>query len=208
MSTPTFDSSRAALIVIDMQNGFCSNDGSLARIGLDTGALQAAIAPCRKLLEAARRAGMPVIHTRYVYAADHADGGLLVDQLMPGLRAEGALLVGTWDAAILGELAPIAGEAVIDKNRPSAFFRTPLDEMLEAGKVEQLVVCGVTTNCCVESTVRDACQRDIVPFVVADATAELDPARHEAALATIALLFGWPIGSELILSALAKVEVA
>lgn len=207
MATPTFDLSRAALIVIDMQNGFCSHDGSIARIGLDVGALHAAVAPCRALLEAARRTGMPVIHTRYIYAADHADGGLLVDQLMPGLRAERALLAGTWDAEIVDELAPVAGEAVIDKNRPSAFFRTALDELLEAGKVEQLVVCGVTTNCCVESTVRDASQRDIVPFVVADATAELDPGRHEAALATIALLFGWPIGSELILSALAKAEV-
>ncbi len=204
MTAPRLDRTRAALIVIDMQNGFCSRDGSIARIGLDVEALVAAVEPCRTLLEAARQAGLPVIHTRYVYAADHRDGGLLVDALMPQLRDERALLAGGWDAEIVDALIPFPGETVIDKNRPSAFFRTPLDDVLAGRGIDQLIVCGVTTNCCVESTVRDASQRDIATFVVSDATGELDPQRHQNALATIGLLFGWVVDSTTILDALAK----
>lgn len=97
---------------------------------------------------------------------------------------------------------------MIDKNRPSAFFRTQLDDILGGRGIDQLIVCGVTTNCCVESTVRDASQRDIATFVVADATAELDPLRHDGALATIGLLFGWVVVSDAILAALAQDQAA
>jgi ureidoacrylate peracid hydrolase len=182
---------QAALLVVDMQNGFCRPGGSLARIGFDVSELAVAIEPCRRLLVAARGAGLPVIHTRYVYAPQHSDGGLLVDALMPELKAHGALLAGSEDASIVDELVPAEGETVIDKNRPSAFFRTRLDAVLADLGVTQLVVCGVTTNCCVESTVRDAGQRDITTFVVADATGELEAERHAAALRTMSLLFGW-----------------
>lgn len=208
MSQPPLDPARAALIVIDMQNGFCSRDGSVARIGLDVDALVGAVEPCRRLVEAARAAGLPVIHTRYVYAAGHSDGGLLVDLLMPALRAEKALLSGSWDAETVPELAPIAGELVIDKNRPSAFFKTGLEDHLAEREIDQLIVCGVTTNCCVESTVRDASQRDIATFVVADATAELDRQRHDGALATIAILFGWVVDSQSILASLERDRAA
>lgn len=179
----------AALLVVDMQNGFCSDSGSIARIGFDITMLKAAVAPCARLLAAARAAGVPVIHTRYVYQPGHSDGGLLVDALMPQLRAENALVAGDWDAATVDELAALPGEVVIDKNRPSAFFRTGLDTIIAARGIRRLIVCGVTTNCCVETTVRDASQRDLETFVVADATGELDPARHAAALESMGLLF-------------------
>lgn len=179
----------AALLVVDMQNGFCHDDGSIARIGFDIAMLKASVAPCARLLAAARAARVPVIHTRYIYQPGHTDGGILVEALMPELKAQNALVAGDWDAATLAELAARPGEAVIDKNRPSAFFRTTLDAVLEALGIARLVVCGVTTNCCVESTVRDASQRDYQTFVAGDATGELDPARHTAALATMGLLF-------------------
>lgn len=188
---PNLDAVGTALLIIDMQNGFCRPDGSFGRIGFETVRLAEAIAPCRRLLVAARRAALPIIYTRYVYAAGHTDGGLLVDWLVPQMRDVNALVTGTWDAEIIEELIPYQGDVIIDKNRPSAFFRTELDAVLQAKEIEQLIVCGITTNCCVETTVRDASQRDIPCFVVSDATAEFDRARHDGALATMAMLFGW-----------------
>jgi ureidoacrylate peracid hydrolase len=178
-----------ALIVIDMQNGFCRDEGSIPRIGFDIGMAKAAILPCARLLAAARDAGLPVIFTRYVYQPGHTDGGLLVDALMPELKAVDALVAGTWDMAIIDELSPREGEIVIDKNRPSAFFGTNLDEIIANHGIRELIVCGVTTNCCVETTVRDASQRDILCHVAADATGELDRERHDAALRTMGILF-------------------
>jgi nicotinamidase-related amidase len=109
---------------------------------------------------------------------------------MPQLKQERALTVGSWDAQIVEELAPRAGDIVIDKNRPSSFHATALKSMLVQSGIDHLAICGVTTNCCVESTVRDASQHDILPLIIADAVAELEQARHEAALKTMGLLFG------------------
>lgn len=192
-----------ALLVVDMQNGFCDERGSIARIGFDIVMLKAAIDPCARLIQLSRRAGLPIFHTAYVYQPGHVDGGVLVDDLMPELREQDALIAGSWDAATLAALAPEPGEPVIDKNRPSAFFRTDLDARLRALGVTRLIVCGVTTNCCVESTVRDASQLDYQTFVVADATGELDPARHAASLTTMGLLFARVVTCDEVAEALA-----
>ena len=184
------DRDKAALIVIDMQNSFCKADGLVAAIGLDTSACQAAIGACAQALAAARDAGLPVLFTRYVYESDYADGGVMIEHLMPELAQVKALQAGTHDADIVSELAPIEGERVIDKNRPSAFFNTDLQSCLDALDRSQLIVCGVTTNCCVESTVRDASHRDMQVFVIGDACAELDPERHAVSLRTMDMLFG------------------
>ena len=179
-----------ALLVVDMQNGFLRDDGSIPRIGLDITMCKQAVAPCATLIASARRAGVPVIYTRYVYRADYADGGILARHLLPQMMEVGALKAGTWDVEVVEELAPAEGEVVIDKNRPSAFYGTPLESILNGFDVERLVVCGVTTNCCVETTVRDASQRDYQTFVVSDATGELDPRRHDHALEAMGMLFG------------------
>ena len=190
-----------ALLTIDMQNGFCKPGGSMTRIGFDISMLEAAIEPCVRLVDCARRAGIPIIYTRYVYREDFADGGILVHALMPQLKQERALTVGSWDAQIVEELAPRAGDIVIDKNRPSSFHQTELKSILARSGIDHLAICGVTTNCCVESTVRDASQHDILPLIVADAVAELELARHEAALKTMGLLFGRLVSSAEIASA-------
>ena len=183
------DPKRAALIVIDMQNSFCKPDGKVSVMGLDTTACGAAIKPCVKVLDLARAAGLPVIFTRYVYATDYSDGGVMVRHKMPGLAEHGALQTGSTDAAIVWELAVMPDDIVIDKNRPSAFYGTALDDIFELRDISQLVVCGVTTNCCVETTVRDASQRDIETFVVADACGELDQERHDVSLRAMDMLF-------------------
>lgn len=178
------------LLVIDMQNAFCADDGGCARAGLPVVRTQAAIEPCRRLIGLARLASVPVIYSRYVLARDYADAGVIVNELWPHLKDAGALRAGTRDIEILDGLRPLPGDIVIDKNRPSAFFGTELARILGRLDTTRLVVCGVTTNCCVESTVRDAGQRDFHTFVVADAVAEYEEDRHEIALKSMARLFG------------------
>lgn len=84
---------------------------------------------------------------------------------------------------------PRQGDYVVDKNRPSSFYATGLEPILNGLDTDSLVVCGVTTNCCVETTVRDASQRDYKTFVVTDATGELEQQRHDFAINTMAFLF-------------------
>jgi len=179
-----------ALIVIDMQNGFCHPDGSLGKLGFDVSMCQEAIPGCEHLVREAHRAGVPVIFTRYVYRADYKDGGVLVREVIPALSESNSLAAGSWDAHLIDELVPQEQDFVVDKNRYSAFYATSLDSILSSLRVTNLVLAGVTTNMCVETTARDASQRDYRVFVVSDATGELDRARHDMALNTIGFGFG------------------
>ena len=191
---------RTALVVIDMQRAFLEDEGSLAKAGIEIGGLKAALEPCQRLLASARQAGVPVIHTRYVYRSDYADGGILVNYIMPQLREVDSLAAGTPDIEIVDELAPVDGETVIDKNRPSAFYATNIEPLLNGLGVDSLVVCGVTTNICVETTVRDASQRDYKVFVPKDATGELEQLRYDGALAGMAWVFAKIVDTDDVIS--------
>ena len=182
------------LIVVDMQNGFCHPEGSFAKLGLDVTMTNAAIAGCTRLVESARGAAVPIVFTRYVYRSDYRDGGILIQQLMPILAEVGSLAAGSWDAELVDQLQPHQQDFVIDKNRYSAFYGTGLEPILTSIGADSVVVCGVTTNMCVETTARDAMQRDLRTFVVRDATGELDSERHEFALATLGFGFGRIVG--------------
>ncbi|TDC64604.1 cysteine hydrolase [Actinomadura sp. GC306] len=180
-----------ALLVVDMQNSFTEPKGSMAAVGLPYEELLPAVAGCRTLIDAAHTADVPVIYTRYVFQPDYADGGLVPDHIVPALKENRGLAAGSWDAEICDELAPAEGDIVIDKSRPSAFYGTRLEPVLTGLGVRSLVICGVTTNICVETTARDAGQRDYFTHVISDATAEFDKARHEYALNGIGFIFGW-----------------
>lgn len=181
---------KTALMVIDMQNAFCHPKGSLeTQRGFDTSALQGAVAPCRILVQAARAKSLPLIFTQYVYRADYADAGWRMREATPEVIGSGSLAAGTWDVDFVEGLRPQAQDFVVQKNRPSAFYSTPLESYLRSMAIESLVICGVTTNICVETTARDAGQRDYRTFVVADATAEMEPDRHDVALKALALMF-------------------
>lgn len=180
-----------ALLVIDMQNGFCHADGSFGQLELPVELLAEAIPGSVRLVEAARAAGVPVIFTRYVYRTDYKDGGLLVDEILPALADVNSLAEGTWDAAIVDELTPQPDDFIVDKNRYSAFYGTRLEPMLTSMSIDSLVMCGVTTNMCVETSARDAAQRDYKTWVVSDATGELDLDRKAHALGTLAFGFCW-----------------
>jgi ureidoacrylate peracid hydrolase len=190
-----------ALVVVDMQNGFVHERGSVNAIGLPAARLQTVVEPCRQLVLAARAAAIPIVFTRYVYRPDFSDGGVMVEELIPDLKSGHCLVAGTWDADVIEELAPEPADLVIDKNRPSSFYATRLEPMLRGLGIEDLVVCGVTTNCCVETTVRDASQRDYHVFVVSDAVAEYEEDRHDVALKSMGMLFARLVQSEDVLAA-------
>jgi ureidoacrylate peracid hydrolase len=178
-----------ALIVIDMQNAFCKPEGSMNQVGLGYENAAAVVEPVARLLNAARGAGIPIFQTRYTLNADYSDAGLL-NERYPGMKDTGAMVRDTWDNAIIDELEPREGEHVVDKTRYSAFIGTDLEERLRELGVDTLIVCGVTTEVCVESTIRDAFQRDIRIFVPGDATAAIDTQRHEDALRVIEYALG------------------
>jgi len=178
-----------ALVVVDMQNGFCRASGSVNQIGLPASALQPAIEPCVRLIKAAREVSVPIIYTRYVYRADYTDGGVMVNDLIPDLKSGHCLAAGTPDIEVVDELQPEQGDHIVDKNRPSAFYSAGMEPLLKNLGITDLVVCGVTTNCCVETTVRDASQRDYRTFVVEDAVAEYEEDRNTVALKSMGMLF-------------------
>ena len=180
---------RTALMVIDMQHAFLDAEGSCARLGLDHTALRRAIPGVQRLIAAAREAGVPIVYTRFVYRDDYRDGGIVTNQILPALRENRALAAGTRDVEIIDELAPADDDIVIDKNRPGAFHGTPLASCLDGLDADSLIVCGVTTNVCVETTTREAMQHDYRVWVVADATAEFEDDRHTVALKGLGWMF-------------------
>jgi ureidoacrylate peracid hydrolase len=195
---------KPALIVIDMQNGFCDAEGFMNKIGLDYTTSAAAAGPIKSLLEASREAGIPVFFTRYALNADYSDAGLLID-LFPAIKDAGGMIRDTWDADVIDALQPLPGEVVIDKTRYSAFYDTDLEARLRALGVDTLIVCGVTTNICVESTVRDAFFRDIRVVVPSDGTAAVTQELHEGALRDFEYGFGQVVTVAELVTALAAV---
>ena len=159
----------AALIVVDMQNGFLRPDGFFAKGGLDWRRCAVTIAPTVRAVAAARAAGVPIVFTRYTLRPDYSDAGLLAEW-RPRLKTAGAMVRDTRDWEICAELAPEPGDLVIDKTRYSAFHATGLAETLRGRGVTLVVVAGVTTNMCVESTVRDAFTLDFKVVVLEDCT--------------------------------------
>ena len=179
-----------ALLVIDMQRDFLDPRGYAAHAGLNTSLLRAAIPGAQRLLHAARRRGLLVIHTREGHRADLSDCPTAKLQRTARAGAPigtpgplGRLLVrGEHGHGIIDELAPLAGEPVVDKPGYSAFHQTDLQQILAAQGIHELVLCGVTTEVCVHSTLRAATDLGYRCRVAGDACASADPALHQAAL--------------------------
>ena len=180
---------KTALIVVDMQNGFLDPKGSMARLGFAYERLLAAKPGCQRLIKAARKAGVPIFFTQYVYTPGFTDGGVQIEEIMPMVKDVGLCVAGTWDANFPDDIAPEKTDTVIEKNRPSSFYETRLDSFLRPLGIQNLVVCGVTTNICVETTVRDATQRNYRSFVVRDATGEVEQDRYDVSLKTMGFFF-------------------
>lgn len=196
------DPSTTALLVIDMQRDFLDPAGASGLAGVAVDRLAAIVPAVRRVLGAARAAGLMVVHTREGHRPDLSDlsatkreqyaaSGIPVGEPGPLGRR---FVRGEAGHAIVAELAPAPGEEVIDKPGFGAFFATDLEARLRARGITHLVLTGVTTQCCVHSTLREAVDRGFACLTVADACATEDPALHEAVLAIIASeghLFGW-----------------
>jgi biuret amidohydrolase len=207
------DLDRTALVIIDMQRDFLEPGGFGETLGNDVSLLQAAVAPCRNVLAAARRRGLMVVHTREGHKPDLSDAPpAKIERGNPRLRigAQGPmgriLVRGEPGHDIVPELYPIAGEFVIDKPGKGAFYATSLDDDLRHRRIENLLVAGVTTEVCVNTTVREANDRGYRCLVLSDCCASYFPAFHAAGLEMIKAqggIFGWVAVSTAALAAIA-----
>jgi ureidoacrylate peracid hydrolase len=168
-----------ALIVVDMQNGFCHPEGSLPRLGMSLAGADAAVSGAAVAVRQARDAGVPVIFTRHQYRPGRGDEGRRLSELSADLAGVDGLAAGSWDAAVVDELGSGPRDLFIDKVRFDAFLWTSLDPLLRGLGAADLVVCGVVTNICVESTVRAAFMRDYRVTLLADGCAARTPRLHE-----------------------------
>ena len=192
-----------AVLLVDLQRAFCEPEGSMAQQGRDIAAMRAALAASRRLADGARARGLPVAWTRMIFRRDYADGGRLVADLRPNLKAAGALRQGTADAALAAQCGFHDGDPVFDKNRFSAALGTGLLPWLEQRGIQRIVVGGVTTSMCVDTTVRDLAQRDFAVFVAREACGDFDEPRHRAALEALSFGFARVIALDDALTALA-----
>ena len=192
-----------AVIVVDMQNAYASQGGYIDIAGFDISGAAAAIKATRKVVEAARRAGVTVIYFQNGWDSDYVEAGTPgspnwhKSNAMKTMRARpelaGTLLAkGTWDYAIVDGLTPLPGDIVIPKTRYSGFFNTNVDSVLRARGIRTLVFTGVATNVCVESSLRDAFHLEYFCAVLEDATHAVGPDFiQKASLYNIETFFGW-----------------
>lgn len=206
------DTGRTALVIIDMQRDFLEPGGFGEALGNDVSLLTAAVGPCGEVLAAARRAGIFVIHTREGHRPDLTDappiklerGGPAARIGAPGPMGR-ILIRGEPGHDIIPELYPAAGEPVIDKPGKGAFYQTDLELMLKNRGIETLLVCGVTTEVCVNTTVREANDRGFRCIVLADCCASYFPEFHDMGLKMIKAqggIFGYVSASAPVVAAL------
>ena len=181
---------RPAVVVVDMQNDYCHPDGVFARAGLELGDLDGLVARVNALVAGGRRAGAPVIWVKMAWDDDEAPG--LLAQRSPFLAAEG-LRRGTWGSALVDGLDVAAQDVVVEKTRFSAFFDTDLERRLLDSGVTTLVIAGVRTDFCVESTVRDAMFRDFEVVVPRDTVAGYVAELHQHSLQVMGTVFAWVV---------------
>jgi nicotinamidase-related amidase len=188
------DPNTTALLIIDMQRDFCDPGGYAAQAGLDVTRLSSVIDNIRMLLDAARQAGLIVIHTREGHLPDLSDCPPLkllrsrhAGALIGGKGPMGRLLIrGEYGHDIIDALKPLEHETVIDKPGYGAFHKTGLEALL-AQRMNTLILCGVTTEVCVHSTLREAVDRGFRCITVGDACAASNPALQQPALDMIAV---------------------
>jgi biuret amidohydrolase len=203
---------RTALVLIDMQRDFLEPGGFGEALGNDVRHLRSAIGPCQALLEGFRQAGLFVVHTREGHRADLSDAHpAKLRRGAPKARIGdvgpmGRILIrGEPGHELIEELKPRGDEPVVDKPGKGAFYATDLSAILSSRCIETLVICGVTTEVCVHTTLREANDRGFECLVPSDCTASYFPEFKEAALQMVSAqggIFGWVTESAHLLSAL------
>jgi len=213
--------SQTAVVVVDMQNDFCSKGGLFDRAGINISAIQKAVEPTRKVLFAARQAGVTIVYLKMGFRADLSDLGdtdsanrkrhLRFGVGQPCIAPDGRhgrfLIRDTWNTDVIEELRPQPEDVVLYKHRFSGFYQTELDHILRSLGIKNLIFTGCTTSVCVDSTIRDAMFRDYRCVLLADCVGEpigneLPRSNHEASVLTIQTVLGWVSDSERFESAL------
>ena len=212
----TLDLERTALIVVDMQNGFCKKGGTLDAINLLNESTERVIRTDKKVIEACRAAGVRVIYLRMGYSPDLSNAGgtespnywkeLALVSMRERPELAGKYLVhGSWDWEIIDELKPQEGDITVDKNRYSGFSNTELNAVLRTLNIRNLIFVGIATNVCVESTLRDAYFNEYFPVLVDDACGNIGPdLTHQATVWNVTSVFGWVTTSGELVTALRK----
>jgi nicotinamidase-related amidase len=211
-----FEPESTALLIIDMQRDFLEQGGFGEMLGNDVSLLRSAIEPTQEVLETARDVGLTVIHTREGHRPDLSDAP-------PTKLARGGLKTGIGDSGPMGrilvrgepghdiipELYPRPGEPVIDKSGKGSFHETDLNLILHNQGIKTLIVCGVTTEVCVHTTVREANDRGYECLVLADCVGSYFPEFQRIGLEMIKAqggIFGWVSNSDEVVSVLRKIQ--
>ncbi|MDO6731151.1 isochorismatase family cysteine hydrolase [Marinovum sp. 2_MG-2023] len=207
-----FARDQIGLVMIDMQRDFIEPGGFGASLGNDVGLLGAIVPTAQRLLQGSRAAGLPIFHTRECHLPDLSDCPDAKRQRgAPSLRIGDAgpmgriLIAGEPGADIIPELAPAPGEVVIDKPGKGAFHATGFDAMLRDRGIQFLIFAGVTTEVCVQTTMREANDRGYNCLIATDATESYFPAFKAAAIEMITAqggIVGWAAPTNKILEAL------
>jgi len=224
--TATIDlhSAKLALLLVDVQNDFLSEAGMYDAKGANIDQVRTIVEPTRRVVETCRRRGVKIVYTQHCFRSDLCDVGAgwanasdlrsLVHrgQVAPGTKvgpkdvpAEklGSLIRGTWNAAIIDELAPREGDIIIDsKHKYTAFYQTDLELILRTLGIEALLIGGVSTAVCVESTLRDAYFRDFLCVLLTDCTWEKTADLQVASETIVKLHFGCATTSSEVVKAL------
>ena len=189
---------KSALIIVDMQNDFLHRDGNFSQIArehpeanIDMPFLIGTIPNVKRLADAFRAAGRPVVYLAHVLKPDYSDAAFPYWRLRmePGGGNRTHCVEGTWGAQIIDDLKPQEGEQLVAKKGFGGFSNTPLDTILRNMGVTTCVACGVTTCVCVSTTIRGEVEYNYRMIVVGDAVAEVDRITHEAELRTMARIF-------------------
>jgi ureidoacrylate peracid hydrolase len=200
--------SRSALVVVDMQNAFATRGGTLDIAGVDLSEAPRVVRAIRAVLDAARKASVTIVYLQTGYKPDLSNAGgprspnyykeTAMRLMCSNSALRGKLLTeGSWDFALVDELAPQPGDLVITKTRYSGFAGTTLDSQLRVRGIQYLFFTGIATNVCVESTLRDAYFLDYWPILLADATMPAgDHSVQAATVFNVESFFGWTVKSD------------
>jgi len=209
-----------AVVVVDMQNAYASPNGYLDLAGFDISGAKAAITAIQDVVSVARGAGVPVIFFQNGWDADYVEAGgpgspnwhksnaLKTMRKRPELQGK-LLAKGGWDYALVDDLQPKPGDIVVPKTRYSGFFNSQFDSILRARGIRNLVFCGIATNVCVESTLRDGFHLEYFGVMLEDATHQAGPDYiQKASIFNIETFFGWVSSASDFRRAFAQTETA
>ncbi len=210
------DPRHAALIVVDVQNDFCAREGVMGRGGADLTGIEAMVPRLVKFIDKAREVGLAIIYIQAIYSSENSWylSDVKLEQWQrrrggtEGLASKYRLCEkNSWGADFYGGIKPLPSEVVVNKHRYSAFVDTDLDAILRGKGIRTLIMTGVETNVCVESTARDGFMKDYYIVSVRDCVASALETLHKNALENLSLYFGEVVDSKDVIKCWEKTKV-